>query len=183
MKSVAKERFFVLFIPWALSSLLSADPIVSYLIAWLGSFLILYITLTGWVRPIPKDLTMGEQLMRPIFLVQIIFAGYMCCTSFFYFLDVLGYQDFHKISEAYLVNNERLELTAQCQRYYCLGHAAFITGILVFMDYSYKKKYYVEKKDISGLLFYFAIITLPLSNIFSHVPGLSQFYNQFSTLS
>ncbi|HEY4196027.1 MAG TPA: hypothetical protein VGM63_10855 [Mucilaginibacter sp.] len=183
MKSVAKERFFVLYIPWLLSALLASDPVLSYFIAWLGSFFILYITLSGWVRPIPKDLTMGEQLMRPIFLVQIIFAGYMCCTTIFYFFSVLGYVDFHKINDFYLVDQDQLQLTAQCQRYYCLAHAAFISGVLIFMDYSYKRKYYVEQKDITNLLFYFAIITLPLSNLFLRIPGLSQFYNQFSSLS
>jgi hypothetical protein len=182
-KSVALERFIVLYIPWALASLFKSDPILSYFIAWLGSFFIFYITLTGWVRPIPKDRTNAEQLMRPIFLVQIIFAGYMCCTTIFYFFSVLGYVDFHKVSDFYLTDQSQLELTAECQRYYCLGHAAFITGILVFMDYSYKKKYYVEKESISKLLLYFAIITLPLSTIFLNTRGLAQFANQFSALS
>src|ERR1700712_4922202 len=122
-KSLAIERFIALYIPWGLSVLFSPDPVLSYLIAWLGSFFFFYITLTGWIRPIPADRTAAEQLMRPIFLVQIIFAGYMCCTTIFYFFSVLGYENFHKISEYYLIDHERLELTAQCQRYYCLGHA------------------------------------------------------------
>ena len=139
--------------------------------------------MTGWVRPIPKDLPFSEQLMRPIFLVQIIFAGYMCCTSIFYFFNALGYEDFQKISNYYLVDQVQLDFIALVQRYYCLGHAAFATGILLFMNYDYKPKYRVEKSQIAKLLYYAAIITFPLSLFFLYVPGLSQFYSQLSSLS
>jgi len=177
------ERFLVLYVPWLLSLVFKSDPEVSYMIAWLGSFLIFYLTLSGWVKPLPKDRKLSEQLMRPIFLVQIIFAGYSCCTTIFYFFDTLGYVDFHKVSEFYLVDNQRLELTAECQRYYCLGHAAFVTGILFFMRYPIKQKYYVEQDKIANLLFYAAIISIPVSQIFIQVPGLFQFSNQFDSLS
>ncbi len=70
----ALERFYALYIPWALSLALRGDPELSYIIAWLGSFLIFYLTLSGWVTDLPKDLKVAEQLMRPIFLVHIIFA-------------------------------------------------------------------------------------------------------------
>jgi hypothetical protein len=140
----ALEKFLVLYLPWLLSLLLKSDPQISYLIAWLGSFLIFFLTLTGWVKPLPDDLPIADQLMRPIFLVHIIFAGYMCSTSIFFFLDVLGYEDFHKTTNYFLIDYEKLELTAQCQRYYCLGHAAFVTGILIFMDYK-PSRYYVER--------------------------------------
>jgi len=172
----------VLFVPWGLSMLFQSDPILSYFIAWLGSFFIFVITLTGWVRPIPDDRTVAEQLMRPIFLVQIIFAGYMACTSIFYFLTVLGYDNFHRLS-FYIVDKQQLESTVSCQQFYCLAHASFVTGILAFMNYDYKKKYYVETEDIANLLFYLAIITLPVSILFLRIPGLSQFNNQFSSLS
>ncbi len=181
-KAISIERFIVLFLPWGLSLLFQSDTVLSYFIAWLGSFFIFAITLTGWVRPIPDDRTVAEQLMRPIFLVQIIFAGYMACTSIFYFLTVLGYDNFHKLN-FYLVDQQQLESTVSCQRFYCLAHASFVTGILVFMNYEYKKKYYVETEDIANLLFYLALITLPVSILFLRIPGLSQFNNQFSSLS
>src|ERR1700743_625993 len=177
------ERFIVLYIPWLLSLLFSGDPEISYIIAWLGSFFILYITLKGWVVALPNDRPISEQLMRPVFLVQIIFAGYMCCTSIFYFFSVLGYENFQKISPYYIVDYQKLELTAQCQRYYCLGHAAFMTGVLMFMQYSKKQKYYVEKGKIANILFLTAIITLPLSYVFLRFSGLSKILNQFTSLS
>ncbi|MFI5163280.1 MAG: exosortase Y-associated Wzy-like protein [Sphingobacteriales bacterium] len=183
MKGAQFEKYLVLYLPWLFSLLFKSDPEVSFLIAWAGSLFIFYVTLNGWVKPIPKDRSIPEQLMRPIFLVQIIFAGYTCTTSIFYFLNVLGYQDFHKASQYYLIDYQRLALTAQCQRYYCLGHAAFVTGILMFMHYPEKQEYYIEKEKIAGLLFWSAIISLPVSIMFSRVSGLSQFASQFSSLS
>jgi len=180
---ISAERLVALYVPWGLSVLLSVSPVLSYLVAWMGSFLIFYLSLSGKVKPIPKDLSIAEQLMRPIFLIQIIFAGYMCSTSIFYFLDVLGYQDFHKVSNYFLVDQDKLELTAQCQRYYCLGHAAFVTGIVVFMRYPVERKYVVEKESIANLLMMAAFITFPVSLLFLKLPGLSQFSYQFSSLS
>jgi hypothetical protein len=176
------ERFIVLFLPWALSLLLMNDAVLSYFIAWFGSFLIFYLSLSGWVKPIPTDRSMGGQLMRPIFLVQIIFAGYMACTSIFYFMDVMGYENF-KHTSFVLVDQERLLLTAQCQRYYCLGHAALVFGILIFMDYPVKKQYHIETQKLANLLMLFAIVSFPVSILFLKIPGLSQFYYQLNSLS
>jgi hypothetical protein len=183
MKGGAFEKYLVLYIPWLLSLVFKTEPEVSYFIAWLGSFFIFYVTLSGKIKPLPKDRTIADQIMRPIFLVQIIFAGYMCCTSIFYFFDVLGYDDFHKTSQFYLVDQNELELTAQCQRYYCLAHAAFMTGILSYMKYPVTSKYTIESEKVANLLFKTAIITLPVSIFFLKIPGLSQFANQFSSLS
>lgn len=105
----------------------------------------------------------------------------MCCTSIFYLLDLFGYNNFHK--EYALMDVERLKLVAQCQRYYCLGHAAFTAGILMFMNYPEKQKVKVENSSIANLLFWAAVISFPLSVFFLKVPGLSQFSNQFSSLS
>ncbi len=175
--------YIILYIPWLLSLAFISSPIVSYLIAWLGSFFIFYITLTGKVRPLPEDRSISEQLMRPIFLTQIIFAGFMCTTSIFYMLDVLGYQYFTKTSNFFLINNDKLLLTAQCQRYYCLAHAALASGILAFMRYPVEQKYYIEKKKLANLLLVFALITLTVSTVFLKIPGLAQFSYHLNSLS
>lgn len=177
------ELYVILYLPWILSVLTEFSPVSSYLIAWLGSFFIFYVTLSGNLRQLPQDRTVASQLMRPIFLVHIIFAGYMSCTSIFYFLDVLGYRDFKSPDSFFLVDEQKLLLTAQCQRYYCLGHAAFVTGILSCMKYPVQTKYYVEKEKIANLLFTVAVISLPLSTVFLMVSGLAQFYYQLSSLS
>jgi len=179
----AVEKYLTLYMPWLLAMVFKSDPQLSFIIAWLGSFLIFYVTLTGWVRPLPTDLTFGEQLMRPIILVQIIFAGYMCSTTIFFFLNVLGYENFHKTTVYFLIDHEKLELTAQCQRYYSLGHAAFVTGVLMFMKYPKKQKYHVDADKMANLIFVIAFVTLPISFLFLKLPGLSQFANQFNSLS
>lgn len=177
------ERYLVLYLPWVLAYLLKADPVSSYITAWLGSFFIFAITLSGWVKPIPADRQFSEQLMRPLFIMQIIFAGFMACTSVFYFFDVIGYNNFEKINGFFSADGTRLMYTAQCQRYYCLGHAAFVTGILVFMKYPKKKKYYIEPDVLANLLLKVALISFPISLLFLKIPGLSQFYFQLSSLS
>ena len=180
---VKQEQFLLLYIPWIFSHLLKGDPIISYLVAWSGSFYIFFLTIGGSIKPIPNDLDFGDQLMRPLFLNQLIFAGYMCCTSIFYFLDVLGYVNLVTPGANYLVDSTQLQLVAQCQRYYCLGHAAFVTGIILFMNYPIEHKYTIAKRDIANLLLTIALISLPASLIFRSIPGLSQFYNQLSSLS
>ena len=177
-------KYFVLFTPWIFALIIQSEPVLSYLTAWLGTILIFYLTLSGWVKPLPNDRPIAEQIMRPIFLVQIIFAGYMAFSSIFYFLNLFGFENFRRESEKqFLLNTNSLQLAAQCQRYYVLGHAAFVTGILFFMKYPVKKKYYVENGRVANLLFLVAIISLPVSFIFLYAPGLSQFYNQLSSLS
>ena len=177
------ERFLLLIIPWIASILFSAIPIVSYFIAWLGSFYIFYITIKGHIRPIPQDLKFSEQLMRPLFLPHIIFAGYMCCTSIFYFMSVMGYYNFNAPPPNYFVDLNQLETVARCQRYYCLAHAAFVAGILTYMDYTEKPRYFLNIKDTASFLLLSAVVLLPLSASFLVIPGLRQFYFQFQSLS
>jgi len=176
-------NLMLLYIPWLTSLLFSGLPVVSYLIAWLGSFYIFYVTLTGTIKPIPSDLPFGNQLMRPLFLNQIIFAGYMCCTSIFFFLDSLGYVNFSTPASNYFVDNYKLELVAECQRYYCLGHAAFASGIIIFMKYPITHTNHIEKTDIAQLLLVTAVISFPLTYLIKFLPGLSQFSIQLRSLS
>ena len=177
------DRYILLFIPWLLSLLLQEHHILSYLAAWLGSFFIFYITLTGKVKPLPQDLSFSSQLMRPIFLVQIIFAGYMCCTSIFYFLDVLGYVDFYQADPYFLIDQKRLMRTAQCQQYYCLAHASFVSGILIFIKDPITPQYKYEQEGLIRLIFTIALITVSLSYMLTFFDGLSQFAHQLRSIS
>jgi hypothetical protein len=176
-------KYALLFIPWILSLGIQSLPTVSYLIAWLGSFFIFYMTLTGKIKDLPADRSPAEQLMRPIYIVQIIFAGYMCCTSIFYFLNTLGFVYLTQENAFILSDDETLARIAECQRYYCLGHACLVTGMLVFMKYPVKTKYFIRTEKLSNLLLVVACITFPVSLLFLVVPGLIQFYFQFSSLS
>ena len=177
------EKYLILFVPWALSLLFKSDLILSYFTAWLGSFFIFFMSLTGKIKLLPTDRSFANQIMRPIIIVQIVFAGYMCCTSIFYVMNIYGYTDFKASLNSFLVDTNKLQVAVECQRYYILAHAALTTGILLFMDYPEKQKYKVDIKDISNLLLVTAVIALPVSLIFATVPGLSQFYYQFNSLS
>ena len=177
------DRLFILFIPWGLSLLFSASAVLSYFTAWAGSFFIFYVTLNGKIKAIPDDLKPSEQLMRPLFLVHIIFAGYMACTSVFYFLEVLGYENFQTPPPYFLIDLTQLEAVATCQRFYVLGHASFISGVLSVMQYPKKQVHSVQIKSVPNFIMLFALVTLPVSTLFLLVPGLWQFYFQFNSLS
>lgn len=177
------ELYLLLYLPWVASLLLSIDPISSFLVAWAGSFYIFYISITGKVKSIPTDLPISQQLMRPIFLTQIIFAGYMACTSIFYFLEVLGYKNFEIPPAFFSIDKQELELLAKCQRFYCLGHAAFVSGLLLTMNYDRLTVYRLSIKDQATFLAIVALICLPVSTSFLLIPGLKQFYYQFNSLS
>ncbi|MCC8425741.1 exosortase Y-associated Wzy-like protein [Mucilaginibacter sp. UR6-11] len=176
-------RYLILYLPWVLSLLFAKDPIVSYFIAWLGSFFIFFICYSGWIKPLPTDRTIGEQLMRPIFLVQIIFIGYMACSSIFYFLNLLGVNDLSGAGDLFAIDYEKVALTAECQRYYILGHAAFATGLIISMRYPIDHKYKIEKEKIANILLIIALIFLPLTVLAYTISGLAQFAHQFNSLS
>ena len=136
-------------------------------------------SLSGKLRALPTDRAIAEQLMRPIFLMQIIFAGYMCCTSIFYFSSLFGYENFAHVNNTYfIVDEEKVRLTAQCQRYYCLGHAAMVSGIMAFMKYPVRKRYTIEIEKLANLLLRLAIITFGVSLFFYNYEPLYQFYVQ-----
>jgi len=176
-------KLVILYIPWLLSLLFDSDPLLSYFTAWAGSFFIFYVTLTGKIKPLPDDRPFADQIMRPIILVHIIFAGYMACSSIFYLLNTLGYYNFTAPQIAILQDTNKIQLIAQCQRYYCLAHAAMVSGMICFMRYPIKKQFKIDNQNIANLLLYAAVISFPLSIVFLKVPGLSQFSNQFSSLS
>jgi hypothetical protein len=181
------QRYFILYVPWLLAEIFQSNPEISYLIAWFGTFFIFYICYSGWLKPLPADRSIAGQLMRPIFLVQIVFICYMASSSIFYFLSVLGVNDTTQSSFltnfSFSIDYEKLALTAQCQRYYVLGHAAFTTGLMLCMRYPVKQKYKVDNQKLYNILFITAIICLPLSVLAGASSGLEQFANQFSSLS
>ena len=177
------ERLLLLLIPWGLSLTFSTLPVISYFIAWLGSFFIFYVSIKGLIKPIPTDLKVSEQLMRPLFLPHIIFAGYMCSTSIFYFFSVLGVDNFSAPAPNYFIDLNELERVAQCQRYYCLAHAVYVAGILLHMNYDQKKRYYLNIKDSASFMLLSAVFLIPFSAIFQYIGALRQFYFQFQSLS
>lgn len=130
--SSRQKILMLIYLPWIISVIVQIDPVVSYFTAWAGSFFIFYWTLFSKLRYIPLDLPLSKQVMRPIVLVQLIFAGFMCTTSIFYFLDHMGYEYFSKVNIMLPFKvNEQTYFIAKCQRLSLLAHAALVTGIIL----------------------------------------------------
>lgn len=163
-----------LYIPVVLSFLLINSPVISFMVAWLGSFFIFHQTWLSSTAYYQEDLPISKQIMRPLFLIQLIFAGFMACTSIFYFLDHLGYRYLSKINigDSFL-ERERTFLIAECQRLACLAHAALVTGmILVTKREKVTPRYTFD--DNNNQLLKLGIIIYVLGLITHQVPGLNQ---------
>jgi hypothetical protein len=176
-------RYLVIYLPFILALAFKSNPHSSYFIAWLGSFFIFFITYSGYLKPLPPDHPPLEQLMRPIFFMHIVFAGYMCCSSIFYYVSVLGYKYFDYIGQEFGFNKSIFESIAQCQRYYVLGHAALVHGIFSAMRYPVKKKFVAYAPSLSNLLLGVSVVCFPLGLFFAKMGALSQFSVQFTGLS
>lgn len=176
-------RYLILFIPWFFATLFAAYPQLSFSVAWLGSILNLILVFGGYIKPIPTDRPISDQLMRPFFLSQLIFISYMCLTSIFFFLDLLGYRNFVRL-ELFHINYTTLEDTAESQRIYALAHAAYTTGLLMFMSYKKNFKWKVNEIKIDANFFLITTITLTvLKFALLFIPGLSQFSIKASDLA
>ena len=126
--------YLLLFVPFGLAAALAPVPLVSYLVAWAGSLWILWLTISGHVKPLPGEVSAFDQVMRPIVLTQLLFASYNFLSSIFYVADLHGFYYLVRASSAPVVPGA-MEAAALAQRYYVLAHAALATGMLAAMDY------------------------------------------------
>lgn len=172
-----RHTIIPLYLPWLFSVIVQWNPILSYWIAWLGSFFIFYWTLFSPARFISSDLSVQAQIMRPIFLIQIIFAGFMCSTSVFYFLDHLGYHYLEHISERSYWNNVELGMVAECQRLCLLGHAALVSGIVFAIPHRHiQRKYQLSPRvNFDSFLIVLSIAFYAAGFVIEKIPAISQF--------
>lgn len=176
------SRYYLLYIPVLLPFLFMSNPVISYLLAWAGSFFIFYISFTNKVKPTSADLPLSEKLLKPLFLTQIIFAGYMSCSSIFYFLDQMGYEYFTRIPGQHVYISDIMD-TAACQRYYILGHAAFVHGLLFFYKSDIKPKYEVTVTNWPAFFIRMVFICTPLGLVLSKTSGFSVLGNSVEGLA
>ncbi|RYZ95963.1 MAG: hypothetical protein EOO68_17670 [Moraxellaceae bacterium] len=166
------SRYVILYIPFAVSFAFSGEPISSYFIAWIGSFIIFYFSFTNKIKATHQDTPIAEKIFRPLYLTQIIFAGYMSCSSIFYFLDLLGYEYFTRIPYK-PVDINQIKVIAVCQQFYVLGHAAFVHGMLVFYKNDISSKSTIQIANWPAFFLKFGIIAAPIGFVFSKIGGLS----------
>ena len=172
--SLSKKPVVLLYIPWIISELVGYHPVLSYFVAWLGSFFIFYLTIASPLSQFSTDLPKKQQAMRPIVLIQLIFAGFMCCTSIFYFLDHLGYEYLTDVSAQSFQASGQTAGIAKCQRLALLGHTALSTGILSMTRYFPPVKYGVTAAQIP-LLMKICILTYLAASSLPLIPELIQF--------
>lgn len=168
------KLILTLYLPVLISYVLINSPIISYFVAWFGSLFIFYTTILSPAAIIKTDLPIHKQIMRPIFLLQLIFAGFMCVTSVFYFMDHLGYRYLTEINYgSQFKENEQTMLIASCQRMSLLAHAALVTGMLLVQKNSIKIKS-TKTFDSDDFLIWLGIIVFGIGSLTQRFPSLNQ---------
>jgi hypothetical protein len=163
-----------LYVPVLVCYLLINSPIISYFVAWFGSLFIFYTTILSPAAIINQDLPIHKQIMRPIFLTQLIFAGFMCTTSIFYFMDHLGYRYLTEVNYgAQFKESEQTALIASCQRMSLLAHAALVTGMLMVQKNRITIKS-VKTFEGDDFLIWLGIIVFGIGSLAQRFSGLSQ---------
>ncbi|MNK56813.1 hypothetical protein D3C87_758610 [compost metagenome] len=168
------KLILTLYFPILVSYLLINSPIISYFVAWFGSLFTFYTTILSPAAIIKRDLPVHKQIMRPIFLTQLIFAGFMCTTSIFYFMDHLGYRYLTEVNYgAQFKESEQTALIASCQRMSLLAHTALVTGMLLVQKNHIKIKS-IKTFEGDDFLIWLGIIVFGIGSLAQRFSGLSQ---------
>lgn len=172
--SSRQKVLMLIYAPWIISLMVQIHPVASYLVAWLGSFFVFYWTLFSDQKFISHDLPLVKQVMRPIVLIQLIFAGFMCVTSIFYFLDHLGYEYFNKITIVPFEVNEQTYIIAKCQRMSLLAHCALVTGMISQIKQAPVIKHKLNLQ-LDFFLIWLCVGTYLVGGATSRISSISQF--------
>jgi len=163
-----------LFLPWLLSILTSHVPVFSFITAWLGSFFIFYYSVCGPMAMIMKEVPLKFQIMRPMVLIQVVFAGLMAVSSIFFFLDHLGFYFWSEVETTRTDMDQLTNVFAQCQRLYVFAHASLVFGMIIALKPKTSVAYIWRRKTGDQLLS-FLMFSLLISYSLSFVPALHQF--------
>lgn len=163
-----------LFGPWLLAEVISYNPIASYGVAWLATFFIFCYSIKGPLQATCTDLPLRSQVMRPLILVQLIFAGLMSGTSIFYFLNHLGFYFLTDLQlNTFRISEDTYQL-AFCQRLYLLAHASLVLGMILVLKparrYGYAFIEHADKYLITAL-----VLTIIAAHGLLQVSALAQF--------
>lgn len=173
-------KFPILFLPWLLT-LGFSDPVSIFFISWFGSLFVLFLSMSGFLIPLPTDRKWPDQIFRPLFLTQGLFIGFTCITPIFYFSDHLGFIFLNWFSDRVTSPDELIYL-AECQKLYLLGHIGYTLGILMFSNYQKKQKWKLNISSQSNLLLILAFLLMAIAFIFSFFPGFDQFTVKIAVL-
>ncbi|WP_432707983.1 exosortase Y-associated Wzy-like protein [Pedobacter sp.] len=165
-------------IPWFLALLFTHHPVLSFFIAYLGSFFIFYLTIWSPLKCIQST----DEVMKPMIIIHLIFAGFMCCTSVFFFADHLGYTYFKKQSIIPFMINEQTYLLAKCQRLALLGHIGLVAGMIINIKPTPEYKYQL-RIQIDPFLIKWSLIATMAAFALSYMPMFVQFKYYLLTLA
>lgn len=169
------QTILILYIPVIFSYFLVNSPVISYFVSWGGSIFIFYTTCFSPAAYYDRSVPIYKQVMRPIFLTQFIFAGFMCTTSIFYFMDHLGYRYLTELNYgAQFKENEQTDLIATAQRLSLLAHAAISSGLILAMNLEKKKMKFVLAFQNEDFLIWLGIIVFGIGSVCQQTSGLSQ---------
>jgi hypothetical protein len=176
-------KYTQLFLPYVVAEVLAFAPAVSYLTAWCGSLGILYLTISGKIKPLPTDRSLARQFLRPIVFTQVVFISFTALTSIFYFAAQSGYY-YLQFSPAAVAAPEQLALLAEAQRYYVLGHASVATGMLLAMNYRSSGRWQLNVNlSMPKLMLGIAAGALVGRYLLGFIPALSQLAGRFASIS
>ncbi len=165
------RKILPLYLPWLFAMAIQYYPVLSYFIAWAGSLFIFYLSISS---------VKNKQVMQPLILIQLIFAGFMCCSSIFYFLhhlDKLNYAGYFLDAAA----NEQTLLIAECQRYALLAHASLISGIISLRKPLIHPHWQI-RKDRNALI-KIGLSTFLIAKILNYIPAIAQWSIPLSNIS
>lgn len=164
-----KSKYWILYLPYVLSVLAGDQTDAGYWVAWLGSWFIIVVSLSGFVKPLPENKPWHQQFLRPFVLPQLIYAGFTALTSVFYYLHV-STDPFAKAGE--------WSLCIQAQQYYALGHAALVHALL-WRSNPGKVQFRVKDGKPVSLMLVTCLFFVVGSFVFRFIPGFSQFLAKF----
>jgi hypothetical protein len=112
--------------------------------------------------------------MRPIVLVQLIFAGFMCCTSVFFFLDHMGYEYFTRVTIIPFRVSEGTFIIAKCQRLSLLAHASLVAGMIAQTNQFPVTKHKLNL-NLDFFLIWLCVVCYVLGGVTSRFSSIVQF--------
>lgn len=168
------EGAFACLIPWLMASLVEGYPQLSWWIAWVGSWFILALVFSGRVFALPRDRPLLDQVLRPWFLMHLVFASYNFLTAVFYWLDINGITLGLGIPMSSSQSVD-LDLAAKVQRLYVLAHAGLVIGIGLVRQTPRRWRVQSSQTVYTRLLVGVAVASAVLTLALSFVHALGQF--------
>jgi hypothetical protein len=165
----------VCYLPFLLSTALGTESREAWWISWLGSWFIFAMVWSGRVFSLGDDRRISDQALRPWFMMHLVYAGYTCTTSIFYWLDLQGW--FFLSPRDHAPAPEAVQaLAARAQVLYGLAHAALVTGFALARGPAADTPWrWTSRRSLPEILIKGSVLAYLVSLGFYNFPGLEQF--------